>query len=47
MKKKISEQNEEKDKRAAELIIANKELQYQNEEKDKRAAELFIEQETL
>jgi signal transduction histidine kinase/CheY-like chemotaxis protein/HPt (histidine-containing phosphotransfer) domain-containing protein len=33
---------EEKEKRAAELIIANKELAFQNEEKDKRAAELII-----
>jgi len=33
---------EEKDKRAAELIIANKELAFQNEEKEKRAAELII-----
>ncbi|MEK7677338.1 MAG: ATP-binding protein, partial [Verrucomicrobiota bacterium] len=32
--------NEEKEKRAAELVIANKELLFQNEEKDKRAAEL-------
>ena len=29
---------EEKEKRAAELIIANKELAFQNEEKEKRAA---------
>lgn len=35
-------QNEEKEKRAAELIIANKELLFQNEEKEKRAAELNI-----
>jgi len=35
-------QNKEKEKRAAELIIANKELDFQNEEKDKRAAELII-----
>ena len=35
-------QNEEKEKRAAELIIANKELVFQNEEKEKRAAELII-----
>ncbi|MFT6986111.1 MAG: diguanylate cyclase (GGDEF)-like protein [Psychromonas sp.] len=35
-------QNEEKDKRAAELAIANKELAFQNQEKDKRAAELAI-----
>ena len=31
-----------KKKRAAELIIANKELAFQNEEKEKRAAELII-----
>uniref|UniRef100_UPI0037505932 DUF705 domain-containing protein n=1 Tax=Flavobacterium sp. TaxID=239 RepID=UPI0037505932 len=30
----------EKEKRAAELVIANKELAYQNEEKEKRATEL-------
>jgi len=35
-------QNEEKEKRAAELLIANKELAFQNEEKEKRAAELLI-----
>ena len=35
-------QNEEKEKRAAELVIANKELNFQNEEKEKRAAELVI-----
>ena len=35
-------QNEEKEKRAAELVIANKELAFQNEEKEKRAAELVI-----
>ena len=35
-------QNEEKEKRAAELIIANKELIFQNEEKGKRADELVI-----
>src|SRR5450830_804030 len=35
-------QNEEKEKRAAELGIANKELAFQNEEKEKRAAELGI-----
>ncbi len=34
--------NKEKEKRAAELVIANKELDFQNEEKEKRAAELFI-----
>ena len=38
----LTYQNEEKEKRAAELIIANKELAYQNEEKEKRAAELII-----
>ena len=32
----------EKDKRAAALALANKELAFQNEEKDKRAAELAI-----
>jgi len=35
-------QNEEKGKRAAELIIANTELVFQDEEKEKRAAELSI-----
>jgi HD-GYP domain-containing protein (c-di-GMP phosphodiesterase class II) len=35
-------QVEEKEKRAAELAIANKELAFQNEEKEKRAAELAI-----
>ena len=35
-------QNEEKDKRAAELVIANDELTFQNEEKGKRAAELVV-----
>ena len=35
-------QYKEKEKRAAELIIANKELVFQNEEKEKRAAELKI-----
>ena len=35
-------QNEEKENRAAELIIANKELAFQNEEKEKRAAELVV-----
>ncbi len=45
LKKQIKElafQNEEKEKRAAELCIANKELAFQNEEKEKRAAELII-----
>jgi CheY-like chemotaxis protein/signal transduction histidine kinase/CHASE3 domain sensor protein len=35
-------QSEEKEKRASELGIANKELAYQNDEKEKRAAELGI-----
>ena len=35
-------QNEEYEKKAAALIIANKELVFQNEEKEKRAAELVI-----
>ena len=38
----IDEQNEKKEKRAAELVVANKELVFQNEEKGKRAAELII-----
>jgi len=33
-------QNEEKENRAAELVIANKELAFQNREKEKRAEEL-------
>ena len=37
----ITERNRVKEKRAAELIIANKELAFQNEEKGKRAAELI------
>src|SRR5665648_382219 len=35
-------ETEEKEKRAAELVIANKELVFQNEEKEKRATELVI-----
>jgi signal transduction histidine kinase len=35
-------QNEEKEKRSAELIVANKELAFQNVEKEKRAEELRI-----
>ena len=35
-------ENEEKAKRADELVIANKELAFQNEEKAKRANELVI-----
>jgi signal transduction histidine kinase len=34
--------SKEKEKRAAELIIANKELAFQNEEKEKRASELVV-----
>ena len=40
-------QNKEKEKRAAELVIANKELAFQNKEKEKRAAELVIANEEL
>lgn len=39
---KQKKQNEEKDKRAAELIIADKELAFQTQEKADRAAELII-----
>ena len=35
-------QNEEKEKRTAELVLANKELLFQNEEKETRAAELVL-----
>ncbi len=38
----LRNQMEEKEKRAAELILANKELAFQNEEKEKRAAELIL-----
>ncbi|HTL81284.1 MAG TPA: ATP-binding protein, partial [Bacteroidia bacterium] len=41
-KKEIAFQNEEKSKRADELLIANKELAFQNQEKKKRAGELVI-----
>ena len=41
------QQAEEKEKRAAELAIANDELAFQNEEKEKRAAELIIANEEL
>jgi diguanylate cyclase (GGDEF)-like protein/PAS domain S-box-containing protein len=40
--KQLSFQNEEIEKKAAELDIANKELLFQNNEKEKRAAELVI-----
>ena len=38
----LAQQAEEKEKRAAELVIANKELAFQNDEKEKRAVELVI-----
>ena len=38
----LHNQNEKKEKRAAELALANQELRYQNEEKEKRAAELVL-----
>lgn len=41
-KQELAFENVEKEKRAAELIIANKELAFQNNEKEKRAAELII-----
>ncbi len=34
--------NDDKEKRAADLIITNKELAFQNDEKEKRAAELIV-----
>jgi PAS domain S-box-containing protein len=40
--KELAYQNDEKGKRADELIIANKELAFQNDEKEKRAEELII-----
>ncbi len=40
--KNLSFQNEEREKSAAELVIANEELAFQNKEKGKRAAELII-----
>ncbi len=40
-------ENEEKAKRAAELIIANKELVFQNVEKSKRSEELIIANKTI
>ena len=41
-KKELAFQNNEKEKRAAELAMANIELKFQNEEKEKRAAELAV-----
>ena len=40
--RKLLIQNDEKEKRSAELVIANKELYFQNDEKEKRSAELVI-----
>jgi len=40
-------EEKKKEKLAAELILANKELEFQNEEKEKRAAELVIADEEL
>ena len=40
--KDLAFQNDEKEKRAAELIIANEELLFQNDEKENRAAELSV-----
>jgi signal transduction histidine kinase/ActR/RegA family two-component response regulator len=39
---KYLHQSGEREKRAAELLLANTELRYQNEEKEKRASELLI-----
>ena len=38
----LAVQTKEKEKRASELIVANKELAFQNKEKENRAAELII-----
>jgi PAS domain S-box-containing protein len=38
----LAVQAQEKEKRASELVIANKELAFQNAEKEKRAAELVV-----
>ena len=38
----LAVQAQEKEKRAAELVIANKELKFQNEQKEQRAKELII-----
>jgi PAS domain S-box-containing protein len=46
-KKKFAFQNEEKRKRAAELIFANKEIVFYIDEKEKRAAELVIAEKEL
>ncbi|MDP3916583.1 MAG: CHASE3 domain-containing protein [Bacteroidota bacterium] len=36
------QQNEKREKKAAELVVANKELAFQNSEKENRAAELIV-----
>jgi light-regulated signal transduction histidine kinase (bacteriophytochrome) len=41
-KEDLAFQNEEREKRAAELIVVNKALDFQNAEREKRAAELII-----
>ena len=41
-KERFEALSEEKEKRAAELVVANKELVFQSEEKEKRAAELVV-----
>ena len=38
----LAVQAQEKEKRAAELVVANKELKFQNEQKEQRAKELII-----
>jgi len=38
----LAYQNQEKENRAAELLVANYELAYQNQEKENRAAELLV-----
>ena len=40
--KELDFQNQEKEKLAAELVLANEELTFQNQEKEKRAAELVL-----
>ena len=38
----LHNQNKEKEKQAAELVVANKKLLFQSKEKEKRAAELVL-----
>ena len=40
--KELAFQNKEKEKRAAELLIANRKLLFENDEKENRAAELIV-----